>query len=166
MPDAARRPRKSGSATIAFSPADRDRWQLDRSVDAPDTRGRRHPRTLAAAPAEAARATAGLPSRLPSTAVLRDAVAATPARTLPGLAAEGSAYDAALAVGRTRLLVTQNFSVAILDKDTGTVVSSTRLVDWFPSRPPGRRSSSTLVRSTTSSLPPRSCPCGSSGCPG
>ena len=80
---------------IAFSPADRGRWQLDRSVDVPDTPGRRHPRTVAAAPAVAARATAGLPSRLPSTVVLRDAVAATPARRLPGLAAEGSAYDAA-----------------------------------------------------------------------
>jgi hypothetical protein len=125
----------SGSAMIAFSPSDCRQWQLDRSLDVPDTHARPDPRTLAAAHAEAARAAAALPPRLPSTAVRRDAVAAAPSRTLPGRPAVGSAYDGGLAVGRAHVLVTENFSVTILDKATGAEVRSTNLDDWFPSRP-------------------------------
>ena len=77
-----------------------------------------------------------LPPRLAATALQRDAVAATPTLTFPGPPAVGSAYDAGLAVGRAHLLVTENFSVAIIDKATGNEVSRTSLVDWFPSRPP------------------------------
>jgi hypothetical protein len=136
MPDDERPVRLSGSAMIAFTPAGRRRWELDRSIDVPDTRAARDARALDDAAAETARAVAALPPRLAETALQRDAVAAAPARTLPGPPASGSAYDGGLAVGRAHLLVTENFCVAILDKATGNAVSRVSLVDWFPSRPP------------------------------
>ena len=112
----------------AFTPPDRPRWQLDRSIDVPDTRVPRDLRALE----EAARAVAPLPPPLPAPAPAR---AAAPTRIFPGLDAEGSAYDGALAVGREHVLVTENFSVAIVDKRSGEVVSSTALAKWFPNRP-------------------------------
>jgi hypothetical protein len=134
MPEASER--LVGAPMVAFTPASRPRWVLDRSIDVPDTRAPRDARALAAAAAEAERAISALPPRLAATALQRDAIAAAPARTFPGPPATGSAYDAGLAVGRAHVLVTENFSVAIIDKATGIEVSRTSLIDWFPSRPP------------------------------
>ena len=136
MPRDARPVRLSGSPMVAFTPASRRRWELDRSIDVPDTRAPQDTLAMAAAAADPARTIAALPPRLAATTLQRDAVAGAPVRTLPGPPAAGSAYDAGLAVGHAHLLVTQNFSVAIIDKVTGTEVSRTGLVDWFPSRPP------------------------------
>ena len=127
--------RLSGSPMVAFTPASRRRWMLDHSIDVPDTRAPQDARALATAAAETARAMFTLPPRLAATTLEREAIAAAPTRTLPGPPAVGSAYDAGLAVGRAHVVVTENFSVAILDKVTGTEVSRTSRIDWFPSRP-------------------------------
>jgi hypothetical protein len=74
-----------------------------------------------------ARAAATLPSRLASSAITRAGVAAVTARVFPGLDAEGSAYDGGLAIGRSHVLVAQNFAVAIFDKASGAKLEDTNL---------------------------------------
>src|SRR5262245_4985618 len=98
----------SGVAMRRFSPRDRPRWALERFRDVPPPP---MPVDLGALAAARARAAAALPSRLASTAIARAGVAAAPARVFPGLDAEGSAYDGSLAVGRSHVLVAQNFGV-------------------------------------------------------
>jgi len=122
----------SGAAIRRFSPRDRPRWALERFRDVPPPPV---PVDLVALAAARARAAVALPSRLASTAIARTGIAAVLARAFPGLDAEGSAYDGSLAVGRSHVLVAQNFAVAIFDKASGAKLEDTNLHDWFPSRP-------------------------------